>query len=141
MACKAKSTASTAGMNAQANASVRIANVFEYLMRFYASHLGSGLWGLYDGGVMSWLATDLSENEAKQQAADRNVIFDQWGQRRKTSAGRSNRHPGGVCDVGPGGELDYWVREKAEWWGRVRGPDGHHVWIKAADLRPAKECG
>jgi hypothetical protein len=42
--------------------------VFEYLMRFYASHLGSGLWGLYDGGVMTWLATDLSENEAKEQA-------------------------------------------------------------------------
>jgi hypothetical protein len=36
-------------------------------MRFSASHLGSGLWGLYDGGVMSWLATDLSENDAKQQ--------------------------------------------------------------------------
>src|SRR5215207_6275195 len=57
--------------------------VFEYLMRFYASHLGSGLWGLYDGGVMTWLASDLSENEAKQQAADRNVIFDQWGQRQE----------------------------------------------------------
>src|SRR5215207_8728832 len=52
-------------------------------MRFYASHLGSGLWGLYDGGVMTWLASDLSENEAKQQAADRNVIFDQWGQRQE----------------------------------------------------------
>ncbi|MDF2747229.1 MAG: hypothetical protein K0S98_1514 [Propionibacteriaceae bacterium] len=37
----------------------------------------------------------------------------------------------------PAGELDYWVREKAEWWGRVRGPDGNQVWIKATDLRPA----
>jgi hypothetical protein len=30
---------------------------------------------------MSWRATDLSENEAKQQAADKNVIFNQYGQR------------------------------------------------------------
>ena len=53
-------------------------------MRFYASHVGSGLWGLYDGGVMTWLAIDLSENEAKQQAADRNVFFNQWGQREES---------------------------------------------------------
>jgi hypothetical protein len=33
------------------------------------------------------------------------------------------------------GELDYWVKNRYEWWGRVRGPDGHHVWIKTADLR------
>jgi hypothetical protein len=26
----------------------------------------------------------------------------------------------------------------AGWRGRVRGPDGHHVWVKACDLRPAK---
>ena len=109
-------------------------------MRFHASHLGSGLWGLYDGGVMSWLARDLSENEAKQQAADRNVIFDQWGQRQESER-REVKPPIAVESATwtAAGELDYWVREKAEWWGRVRGPDGHHVWIKAADLRPAKE--
>jgi hypothetical protein len=33
------------------------------------------------------------------------------------------------------GELDYWVRERGEWWGRVRGPDEHQTWIRAADLR------
>jgi hypothetical protein len=36
------------------------------------------------------------------------------------------------------GVLDYWVREAMEWLGRVRGPDGHHVWIRASDLRQAK---
>jgi hypothetical protein len=109
-------------------------------MRYSASHLGSGLWGLYDGGVMSWLATELSENEAKQQAADGNVMFDQWGQRDESER-RPVDPPTPVESAtwSAAGELDYWVRERAEWWGRVRGPDGHHVWIKAEDLRPAKE--
>jgi hypothetical protein len=38
-----------------------------------------------------------------------------------------------------GGQLDYWVRERQEWWGRVRSQDGRQMWITAADLRPAKE--
>ena len=111
-------------------------------MRFYAGHLGSGLWGLYDGGVMTWLATDLSENEAKELAADRNVLFDQWGQREESE--RRQVSPPIQVESATwtvAGELDYWVRERQEWWGRVRGPDGHHVWIKASDLRPAEEAG
>jgi len=39
------------------------------------------------------------------------------------------------------GELDWWVKERQEWSGRVRKPDGRQEWIKAADLRPAKESG
>ena len=38
-----------------------------------------------------------------------------------------------------GGTLDWWVRERREWFGRVRGPDGRQRWIKATDLRPPKE--
>jgi len=40
-----------------------------------------------------------------------------------------------------GGQLDWWVKERHEWWGRVRGADGRQRWIKAADLRQAKERG
>jgi hypothetical protein len=35
------------------------------------------------------------------------------------------------------GQLDWWVRERQQWWGRVRGADGRQRWVKAADLRPA----
>jgi hypothetical protein len=36
------------------------------------------------------------------------------------------------------GALDWWVKERREWWGRVRGANGRQRWIKAADLRRAK---
>jgi hypothetical protein len=36
------------------------------------------------------------------------------------------------------GQLDWWVKERLEWFGRVRGKDRRQRWIKAADLRPAK---
>jgi hypothetical protein len=38
----------------------------------------------------------------------------------------------------PGGQLDYWVKERREWLVRVRGADGRQRWVKAADLRPAE---
>jgi len=34
-----------------------------------------------------------------------------------------------------GGTLDWWVKERQQWMGRVRGPDGRQRWIEAADLR------
>jgi hypothetical protein len=40
----------------------------------------------------------------------------------------------------PGGRLDWWVKERQEWWGRVRGANGRQRWIEAADLR-VKEGG
>jgi len=46
-------------------------------MRFDARHVGSGVWGVWDAGVMSWRATDLRENEAQQHAADMNVVYNQ----------------------------------------------------------------
>ena len=35
-----------------------------------------------------------------------------------------------------GGMLDWWVKERQQWLGRVRGPDGRQKWFKAVDLRP-----
>ena len=41
-----------------------------------------------------------------------------------------------VATWSPTGTFDWWVRERREWFGRVRGKDGHQRWIKVADLRP-----
>jgi hypothetical protein len=35
------------------------------------------------------------------------------------------------------GTLDWWVKERQQWLGRVRGADGRRRWIRAVDLRPA----
>ena len=35
------------------------------------------------------------------------------------------------------GQLDWWVKERLEWFGRVRGADGRQRWIRSGDLRPA----
>ena len=35
--------------------------------------------------------------------------------------------------------LDWWVKERQQWLGRVRGKDGRQRWIRAVDLRAAKE--
>jgi hypothetical protein len=32
-------------------------------------------------------------------------------------------------------QLDWWVKERREWWGRVRGQDGRQRWVRAVDLR------
>jgi hypothetical protein len=105
-------------------------------MRFHARHIGSGVWGVFDAGVMGWRATDLSEDEALQQAADLDVIFNQYGQR--DQADRIEVQPPIEVESATwstAGNLDYWVKEEREWWGRVRGPDDRQVWIRARDLR------
>jgi hypothetical protein len=63
---------------------------------------------------------DLSDDEVQQRAeADRREV-----------------EP--PIQVGTGaGQLDWWVKDRQEWWGRVRGADGRQRWIRAVDLRPA----
>jgi len=46
-----------------------------------------------------------------------------------------------VATWSPVGALDWWVKERRDWFGRVRGPDGRQKWIKAADLRQANDVG
>jgi hypothetical protein len=36
------------------------------------------------------------------------------------------------------GQLDWFVKERQQWLGRIRGKDGRQRWIRAADLRPVK---
>jgi hypothetical protein len=37
-----------------------------------------------------------------------------------------------------GGTLDWWVKERQQWFGGVRDADGRQRWIRAVDLRPAR---
>jgi hypothetical protein len=39
------------------------------------------------------------------------------------------------------GQLDWWVKERQEWWGRCAVRTGRQRWIRAVDLRPVKERG
>ena len=85
-------------------------------MRFDARHIGSGVWGIFDAGVMGWRVTDLAEHEAHQQAADLNVTFNQYGQR--DQADRIEVNP--PTEVQPAtwsaaGQLDWSVKERREW--------------------------
>ena len=45
--------------------------------------------------------------------------------------------PVDVATWSKAGQLDWWVKERQQWLGRVRGADGKQQWIRAADLRPA----
>ena len=36
------------------------------------------------------------------------------------------------------GELDWWVKERQQWLGRVRGADCRQRWVRAVDLRPKR---
>ena len=111
-------------------------------MRFFARHVGSGLWGVWDSAVMSWKAIDLGEIEARQKAMDLDVVYNQYGQR--TPGERRQVSPPAPVESAtwhPAGELDYWVLDRGRWWGRVRGPAGTQSWIRAADLRRAPGSG
>jgi hypothetical protein len=97
------------------------------------------MWGVFDAGVMGWRATDLSEDEAHEQAADLIAAFNQYG-RRSEDDRREVNPPIQVESAtwSPGGTLDWWVKERQDWWGRARGSDGRQRWIRAADLRTRK---
>jgi len=67
---------------------------------------------------------DLTDTDLKQLAeADRRVVDPPIEVQSATWA--------------PGGQLDWWVKERQEWWGRVGGANGRQRWIRAVDLRPA----
>jgi hypothetical protein len=64
------------------------------------------------------------------------VTFNQYG--RRADEDRRVVDPPIDVEVAPwsvAGALDWWVKERFEWLGRVRGLDGKLRWIKAVDLR------
>ena len=75
-------------------------------------------------------------------AMDMDVVYNQYGQRAPDER-REVRPPVDVESAtwAMAGSLDYWVRERGEWWGRVRGPDGRLTWVKASELRRSADNG
>ena len=71
---------------------------------------GSGKWGVFDAGVMGWRSTDLSEDEAREQAADLNATLNQYG--RRAEEDRREVNPPIAVELATwsvGGTLDWWV--------------------------------
>jgi hypothetical protein len=73
----------------------------------------------------------------------RHVIFNQLGGNATRLIAEKSAPPIEVESAtwSAAGGLDYLMKERQEWWGPVRRPDGHHVWISAVDLRAAEEHG
>ena len=92
---------------------------------------------------MSWHATDLAEDDARQQAADLTVTFNLYGQR--DQADRREVSPPIEVESATwsgAGDLDY-LAERAPGVvlpGTASSTD-INVWIRAVDLRAAKEHG
>jgi len=64
-------------------------------------------------------------------------IFDQYGARDVDQ--RREVNPAIPVEAAtwtaPTNSITGGAKTAAEWWGRVRGPDGHHIWIRASVLR------
>lgn len=66
------------------------------------------------------------------------MIFNEYSQRNEEDRREMDPDRGGRGDLVGGRLLDYWGKERREWWGRIRRREGHKVWIKAADLQPVR---
>ena len=74
-------------------------------------------------GLAGWRGTGLADNEAKQRAADMNVMFDQYRNRdQKERREVEPPIPVESATWSAAGLLDYWVRERFEWWALQAGP-------------------
>ena len=98
---------------------------------------GSNRFGVWDGAVNGWRATDIDdETEAHRIAAVSTSST--------TLTVRDRPTPYGTVDPAQpvqraqwqDGELDVWIRDNGEWLGRVRDKDGRVTWIPGTDLRP-----
>lgn len=101
---------------------------------------GSGTFGVWDNAVNSWRVTNLDLAAAEQTKADLDLQFDAHGPRPPDNI-RTVDPPQPVdCLVAwERGELDAWIRDGGQWFGRVRDRNGHVTWIPQSDLRPASQ--
>ena len=95
---------------------------------------------MWDAHANDWYGDwTLTEPEANRQAHDLDVRYDFYAER-KPSDVRPLPEPRPVVLHGwqPAGELDVWVRDDGQWWGRVRDSEtGLYGWHRADQLQPA----
>ena len=60
-----------------------------------------------------------------------------WSRSPKRIAERLIRAQVETATWSKAGQLEWWVKERQQWLGRVRGADGRQRWVRAVDLRPA----
>jgi hypothetical protein len=105
------------------------------------SNDGDGTYGVWDGAVNGWRASGLADSvTAERMKADLDLQFDAHGPRpakgvRLVNPAKPVEHPSGWLS----GVLDAWIFEDGQWFGRVRGADGHMAWIPGNVLRPGSQ--
>ncbi|TDD26931.1 hypothetical protein E1218_11940 [Kribbella turkmenica] len=98
---------------------------------------GSNRFGVWDGAVNGWRATDIDdETEAHRIASDLDVQYDAHGPRPADAIRKVNPTQAVQRAQWHNGELDVWIRDNGEWLGRVRDKNGRVTWIPGSDLRP-----
>jgi hypothetical protein len=108
--------------------------------RFKVRQDGPTAWGVWDGAANGWRGRDLSKQQAHDLAADLELQYDAHGQRPPETVRRVTPPcPADQMAWKHGGLLEAWVRERGEWLGRVRAPDGSISWVPASELRRALE--
>ncbi len=81
----------------------------------------------------------MTEAEASQQASQLDVLHDFYADRALDEVRRLEIPRLVECQPGwrYARELDAWVRDDGQWWGRVRDDRGVYRWHRATELRPA----
>lgn len=102
------------------------------------SDASSGTFGVWDGAVNGWRATNLDQAAAERMKTDLDLQFNAHGPRPASDI-RSVDPPQPVdhLTAWEPGELDAWIRDSGQWLGRVRDRGGRVAWIPQSDLRPA----
>lgn len=110
------------------------------LGRFKARRSGNGPngRGVWDNASNGWRAVDLSEQQARETIEELDLQYDAHGPRPAENV----RHvqpaqPVDQAEWQPAGVLEVWIRERGQWTGRVRTPDGRTTWIPATELYPS----
>jgi hypothetical protein len=102
---------------------------------------GSGTFGVWDGSVHGWRQRGLpDEEQALQAASDLEIQYDAHGPRNPDSVRRFKvpKAADRATDW-QSGEVDVWIRQDGEWFGRFRGEDKRVRWVSGKDLRAAPD--